>query len=86
MTIRFAAPIYPGGRMRLLCGTVTMGAVFPPAGTGKWAWRLFDFGAHPTRTGTAKTEAAAKDALLAALADALAEAGLRAVDQMEVRP
>ena len=33
MTLRFAAPIYPGGRMCLLCGSVTVGAVFPPNGT-----------------------------------------------------
>lgn len=87
MTIRFAAPAYPGGRMCLLSGTVTMGAVFPPAGPeDKWAWRLFAFGAHPSRTGTAKSEAKAKDALLDALANRLAEAGLRPIEAMEVHP
>ena len=86
-TIRFAAPIYPAGRHCLLCGNVTMGAAFPPGDSRSlWVWRLFSFGARQPRIGASKTEAAAKDALLAALADTLAEAGLRAVDQMEVRP
>jgi hypothetical protein len=76
--IRFAAPLYPGGRHCLLAGSVTMGAVFPPASTkGKWRWTLFQFGASPSRQGTAKDEAAAKGHLMAALAITLASAGLR---------
>jgi hypothetical protein len=82
-TIRFAAPVYPGGRHCLLCGSVTMGAVFPPLhdpGTANqnlaWVWRLFSFGANPARDGRAKDETTAKGHLLAALALTLAEAAL----------
>ena len=78
--IRFAAPVYEGGRHCLLCGSVTMGAVFPPVGNNPvrnpWAWRLFSFGANPARDGHAKDEQTAKGQLLAALAITLAEAGL----------
>ena len=75
-TIRFAAPIHEGGRHCLLCGSVTMGAVFPPVGSGTWGWRLFSFGANPARNGLAKDEQTAKGHLMAALALTLAEAGL----------
>ena len=76
--LRFAAPLYPGGRHCLLSGSVTMGAVFPPAKSGgKWRWTLFQFGANPARNGEAKDEAAAKGHLMAALAMTLAHAGLR---------
>lgn len=34
-TLRFAAPIYPAGRHCLLCGSATVGAVFPPVGEGQ---------------------------------------------------
>lgn len=79
-TIRFAAPIYPGGRHRLLCGCVTMGAVFPPSlPNDKWRWRLFGFGANPAREGEAKDEATAKGHLSGALALTLAEAGLSTI-------
>lgn len=78
--IRFAAPLHEGGRHCLLCGSVTMGAVFPPVGSnpGKnpWTWRLFSFGANMARDGRAKDEQTAKGHLLAALALTLAEAGL----------
>lgn len=86
-TIRFAAPVYPAGRHCLLCGTVTMGAVFPPHDAkDKWRWSLFPLGAIPSHTGTAKDEAKAKDALLDVLANRLAEAGLRPIETMEVHP
>lgn len=79
-TIRFAAPIYPGGRICLLCGNVTVGAVFPPVGNNPgrnpWVWRLFSFGANPARDGRAKDEASAKGHLLTAFAATLREAGL----------
>lgn len=74
--IRFAAPLHEGGRHCLLCGTVTMGAVFPPVGGGTWVWRLFSFGANQPRDGLAKDEQTAKGRLLAALALTLAQAGL----------
>ena len=79
-TIRFAAPIHEGGRHCLLCGSVTMGAVFPPdklrPGRNPWTWRLFGFGANPARDGNSKDEQTAKGHLMAALALTLAEAGL----------
>lgn len=75
--LRYAAPVYPGGRHCLLCGATTFGAVFPPAGSAaKWAWRLFPFGAHPSITGEAATEGAAKAALMAAFLARLDEACL----------
>ena len=78
--IRFAAPVYEGGRRCLLCGSVTMGAVFPPtsdkAGRNHWRWSLFPFGANGAHEGRAKDEATAKGHLLAAFAITLAEAGL----------
>lgn len=78
--IRFAAPIFPGGRHCLLCGSVTVGAVFPPAGgADKWRWRLFPFGANPSREGRAKDEVTAKGHLTAAFALTLAEAGLATI-------
>ena len=75
--LRFAAPIYPGGRHCLLCGSVTVGAAFPPVRAGdKWRWSLFPFGANPTREGGAKDEVTAKGRLMAAFALTLKEAGL----------
>jgi hypothetical protein len=78
--IRFAAPVYLGGRICLLSGSVTMGAVFPPVGSNPgrnpWEWMLFQFGANPVRKGHAPDEATAKGHLLSALALTLAEAGL----------
>ncbi len=74
--IRFAAPLTEGGRHCLLCGSITMGAVFPPVGGGTWVWRLFAFGANQSRDGRAKDEKTAKGHLMAALALTLAEAGL----------
>ena len=77
--VRFAAPVYPGGRHCLLCGSITVGAVFPPAGAGRWRWSLFGFGANPARAGGAKDEATAKGHLMAAFALTLVEAGLQPV-------
>lgn len=79
-TIRFAAPMSPEGRHSLLCGSATMGAVYPPAGTEcgetEWVWQLFDFGENPRRLGRAKDEATAKGHLVASLALTLVDAGL----------
>ena len=78
--IRFAAPVYLGGRICLLSGSVTVGAVYPPVGSNpgrnQWEWVLFQFGANPIRRGHASDEATAKGHLLSALAITLAEAGL----------
>lgn len=77
-TIRFAAPIYPGGRHCLLCGTVTVGAVFPPAGNppNKWAWRVWVNGNGSASVGHAKDEAKAKVGAMSAFNDFLAAADL----------
>ena len=76
--IRFAAPEYEGGRHRLMSGTVTVGAVFPPVGTppGKWAWRIFALGQQPAIDGQSKDETHAKDAALKAFTDFLKGAHL----------
>lgn len=83
--IRFAAPLHPGGRICLLCGSVTVGAVFPPVGNNPgrnpWAWRLFSFGANPVRDGRAKDETTAKGHLTAAFALTLAEARLQPIGE-----
>ncbi len=80
--LRFVAPVYPGGRHCLLCGSVTVGAVFPPVGAEtKWRWRLFPFGANPSREGNAKDEQTAKGHLTAAFALTLAEAGLVPIEE-----
>lgn len=77
MIVRFAAPLYPGGRHCLLCGTVTVGAVFPPLVAGdKWVWRQWVSGEATPPSGWAKSEQAAKNALLARWRDFLRAAEL----------
>lgn len=85
MTIRFAAPIYPGGRICLLSGSVTVGAVFPPAGPIKeWTWSVRRFGGAGRATlHRAPTEQAAKNALLASWLDFVRAAGLQVVEAAE---
>lgn len=81
MTLRFAAPLYEGGRHCLLCGMVTVGAVFPPVvGSDDWVWRLWVSGETAAPQGRAKSEQAAKNALLARFRDFL-----RAAELDEVR-
>ena len=79
-TLRFAAPLYPGGRMCLICGSATVGAVFPPAGEAQhrhpWVWRVWVTSDLKTREGRAKSEYAAKNAAMAAFKDFLRMAGL----------
>ena len=82
MTIRFAAPLYPGGRHCLLCGTVTVGAVYPPAKDGDgWLWRaaITDTGQPTDGWEVAASEQAAKNALLARFRDFLRAAELEEV-------
>ena len=77
MTARFAPPAYPGGRHCLMAGSVPVGAVFPPAGpAGAWCWTLWVGGVQFTAQGEARTEQAAKNALLARWRDFLAAAAL----------
>lgn len=83
MTIRFLPPDYPGGRHLLMCGQLQAGAIFPPVGTPHgalpWVWRLW-IGGPPTKEGRAKSELAAKNAVLAALRDFLQRAALTEVE------
>lgn len=77
-TIRFAAPVYPGGRHLLICGAVAVGAVFPTVGNppNKWAWGVWVNGRTVSDNGLAKDEARAKAAAMSAFNDFLAAAGL----------
>ncbi len=80
--LRFAAPVYPGGRHCLLCGTITIGAVFPPAVTGGyWTWRQWVNAGLATPEGRARSEQAAKAAMLARFREFLREAGLEVGDE-----
>ena len=80
MTLRFAAPDYPGGRHCLKSGSVTLGAVFPPAVKGDdWVWRLWVSGETSAPNGRAKSEQAAKNAILARFRDFLRKAELEEV-------
>lgn len=80
MTARFIASDYPAGRILLRSGTVDVGAVFPPVGQPRdrlpWVWRLWVNGKTCATDGRAKTEQAAKNALLAAWRDFIARIGL----------
>lgn len=69
---------YEGGRIIAMSGMVDIGAVFPPVGSMPWRWRLWL--RHPSAIdGKAKTELAAKNALLDAWAAFLIAADLEAV-------
>lgn len=77
-TLRFAAPLYPNGRHCLLCGTVTVGAVFPPCGDppNKWVWRVWVTATGHTADGQAKSEESAKAAARTEFRKFLEAAGL----------
>ena len=80
MTARFIPSAYPGGRILLRSGQVDVGAVFPPpASGGTWDWRLWKADTTTIREGRAKTELAARTALLVAWRDALARMGLQEI-------
>jgi hypothetical protein len=68
--------------MLLRCGTVDVGAVFPPVGDppGQWAWRLWVTRDTFARDGQARTEQAAKNACLAGFRGFLTAAGLGVTD------
>jgi hypothetical protein len=74
-------PTYPGGRILLKLGQHDVGALFPPLGEGQhhypWVWRFWLGGVTGTKEGRAKTELAAKSALLAEARDWLRKAGLQ---------
>lgn len=70
------AETYPGGRILLRLGQHDVGAVFPPHGPDKWLWRFWLGGHIATKDGRAKTELAAKNAILSEARDWLQKAGL----------
>lgn len=68
---------YEGGRIVAVSGMVEIGAVFTPTNAEPWRWRLWL--RHPSAIeGKAKTELAAKNALLDAWAAFLIAADLQA--------
>lgn len=81
-TIRFMNPSRDGERRLLMCGQIEAGAVFPPVGSNPgrhpWVWRFWLGGidARNDRHGRASTEEKARAALVEALRDWLAKAGL----------
>lgn len=79
--LTFAPQAYPGGRILMMLGQHEVGAVFPPVGNPPdrlpWVWRLWLGGPGDSRHhGRAKSEQAAKNALLAAGTDWLRKAGV----------
>ena len=83
MTARFVPTLFPGGRIVLRQGGVDVGAVFPPCGNNQhrhpWVWRLWVSGKTTTLEGRAKTEDAARAAILAAWHDTLAAMALQSI-------
>lgn len=77
----FRPSAYPGGRILLMLGTHQIGAIFPPSGdkTISQVWN-YGFWLGPRggewSAGHAKTEQAAKNALLSKAHDWLRAAGL----------
>ena len=78
MTSLTFASTYPGGRILLMLGQHQAGAVFPPCPTegGKWLWRWWLGGLTETKEGSAKSELAAKNAILAVAMDWSRKAGV----------
>lgn len=81
VTLTFT-PTYPGGRILLNMGQHQVGAVFPPPKVTKltcpdWLWRFWLGTITSGREGRAKSELAAKNAILAEARDWLTKAGLQ---------
>lgn len=81
VTLTFT-PTYHGGRILLRMGQHDVGVIYPPAGhpevaIGPWNWQTTGDGLSRT-IGRAKTEQAAKNALLAEARDWLRKAGVGA--------
>lgn len=79
VALTFAPPAYQGGRMILMLGQHQIGAVFPPCTIdpperNPWAWRFWL--TTTAKEGRAKTEQAAKNALLAKAREWLQQAGV----------
>ncbi|MGL5736255.1 MAG: hypothetical protein ACRCYS_15435 [Beijerinckiaceae bacterium] len=78
--LHFAAQQYPGARIVLMLGKHQAGAVFPPVGDPiihpAWVWRFWLSTGMATPEGRAKSELAAKNALLACAEQWLRDAGV----------
>lgn len=78
-------PTYPGDRRLARLGAVDVGAVFPPVGTPRdrhpWVWRCWLAGVSEAKTGRANTEQAARNALLACVADQLRKMNLTSTER-----
>ena len=81
VNLTFAPAPYQGSRILLMMGQIQIGAVFPPstdpAYGGIWHWGFW-LGAsgHEWKGGRAKTELAAKNAVLSLAREWLQKAGL----------
>jgi hypothetical protein len=79
--LTFVPQSYPGGRILLRLGKHDVGAVFPPVGSPPdrlpWVWRFW-LGSSGTASpeGRAKSELAAKNALLAKAEEWIRDEGL----------
>lgn len=76
------ADTYPGGRILLMLGQHDVGAVFPPPNVTTlnrpdWLWRFWLGTITSGKEGRAKSEQAAKNAILAEARDWLKKAGLQ---------
>lgn len=71
---------HPGGRILLMLGQHQAGAVFPPCGAHQhhlpWVWRWWLGAPIISREGRAKTELAAKNAILSVGREWLQKAGI----------
>lgn len=80
-SLRFIPPAYDSDRRLLRCGTIDVGAVFPPIGTPRdslpWVWQLWLSGRSWALEGRAKSELAAKNKLMAEFEEFLRNAGLQ---------
>ena len=78
VSLTFTQP-HPGGRILLMLGQHQAGAVFPPCPTegGRWLWRWWLGGPTGMKEGRAKTELAAKNAILSQAREWLRKAGLQ---------
>lgn len=79
------APTYPGGRILLMLGQHRVGALFPPWGDGQdrfpWVWRFWLGHGASAKEGRARTELAAKNAIMAEAREWLRAAGISDVYQ-----
>lgn len=82
LPLTFSPQTYPGARILLMLGQHQAGAVFPPVGKPQdrlpWVWRFW-LGSSGTACpeGRAKTELAAKNALISEARDWLRKAGVQ---------